>query len=284
MCGEEVTPDYPHEEVRKPGINHFPDGVFQKCRVIIAREKEAERERLRKLKRMKNSNKSSSPSPLMSPNGSMKKSSILPAEGLEWDDSMHPEIAIPVASPVVARSQPSPATSPSRIVVAGVLENMDTFDQEWDLALAQVDMMTSPTRRNNSTATINANNSYANLRTTFGNNSSNNLNLRNNNNSPGPGNPLVLPATVSSLQQRYQATSLQNSVSSVQAVNSAAPASNNSVVVNSNVSGLPPRSNTLHHVASTGHMQAGNNSRQGSPQRFVRHNTFNNVNTSSSTR
>ena len=52
-CGEEITPDYPHNEVRNKGINHFPDGVFQRCRTIVAQEKEAERERLRKMRRMK---------------------------------------------------------------------------------------------------------------------------------------------------------------------------------------------------------------------------------------
>lgn len=30
LCGEEVLPDYPHDEKSNPGINHFPDGVFQK--------------------------------------------------------------------------------------------------------------------------------------------------------------------------------------------------------------------------------------------------------------
>jgi len=54
LCGEEVTSDYPHEEVRSPGINHFPDGVFQKCRAIVQREREAERDRLKKMRRMKN--------------------------------------------------------------------------------------------------------------------------------------------------------------------------------------------------------------------------------------
>ena len=29
----EVLPDYPHEEVNT-GINHFPDGVFNDCRVV----------------------------------------------------------------------------------------------------------------------------------------------------------------------------------------------------------------------------------------------------------
>lgn len=51
LCGAEVLPDYPHEEVRNPGINHFPDGVFQTCRTVAQREREAERDRLRRLRR-----------------------------------------------------------------------------------------------------------------------------------------------------------------------------------------------------------------------------------------
>jgi hypothetical protein len=51
LCGEAVTQDYPHDEVRNPGVNHFPEGVFQKCRVVLAKEREEERERLRKLRR-----------------------------------------------------------------------------------------------------------------------------------------------------------------------------------------------------------------------------------------
>lgn len=50
-CGEEVLPDYPHEEVAHRGVNHFPDGVFQRCRRIVQQEKEAERERQRKARR-----------------------------------------------------------------------------------------------------------------------------------------------------------------------------------------------------------------------------------------
>ena len=54
LCGEEVTPDYPHEEVRNIGVNHFPEGVFQKCRKILQKERDAERELLRKQKRRRN--------------------------------------------------------------------------------------------------------------------------------------------------------------------------------------------------------------------------------------
>lgn len=53
LCGEEVTQDYPHDEVKNPGVNHFPDGVFQQCRKQAAREREADRERLKKLRRMR---------------------------------------------------------------------------------------------------------------------------------------------------------------------------------------------------------------------------------------
>lgn len=55
LCGIEVAAEYPHDEINNSstGVNHFPDGVFQKCRTIIAREKAEERERLRKSKRLK---------------------------------------------------------------------------------------------------------------------------------------------------------------------------------------------------------------------------------------
>ena len=51
LCGEAVTQDYPHDEVNHPGINHFPEGVFQKCRVILAKDREEEREQLRHMRR-----------------------------------------------------------------------------------------------------------------------------------------------------------------------------------------------------------------------------------------
>ena len=34
-CGLEVTPDYPHYEVMNPTVNHFPDGVYNDCRVVL---------------------------------------------------------------------------------------------------------------------------------------------------------------------------------------------------------------------------------------------------------
>ncbi len=75
LCGLEVAADYPHVEIggASAGVNHFPEGVFQKCRTIINKEKAEERERLRKLKRSKkNSTKS----------GSYSANFVLPTE---WD-------------------------------------------------------------------------------------------------------------------------------------------------------------------------------------------------------
>ena len=55
LCGLEVLPEYPHEEVNCPGVNHFPDGVFQDCRTVKRQEAEVEREMYRKkVKRKRN--------------------------------------------------------------------------------------------------------------------------------------------------------------------------------------------------------------------------------------
>jgi hypothetical protein len=51
LCGTEVAGDYPHIEIDNPLVNHFPDGVFQKCRKVVKKEKEAERDKLRKQRR-----------------------------------------------------------------------------------------------------------------------------------------------------------------------------------------------------------------------------------------
>ncbi|GMH56490.1 hypothetical protein TL16_g02146 [Triparma laevis f. inornata] len=34
-CGLEVTSDYPHYEAINPSVNHFPDGVYNDCRVVL---------------------------------------------------------------------------------------------------------------------------------------------------------------------------------------------------------------------------------------------------------
>ena len=78
LCGTEVTPDYPHEEVDNPGVNHFPDGVFQKCRIKKQKEKEIERERLRKLRRNRK------------PAGPGSANKIIPSFADDWGDSEDP--------------------------------------------------------------------------------------------------------------------------------------------------------------------------------------------------
>jgi len=81
-CGEEVLGDYPHDEVANPGVNHFPDGVFQKCLKIMQREREAERERLKKIKRQRNNAK-----------GRMQarnENVVLPT-GADWDEPASPK-------------------------------------------------------------------------------------------------------------------------------------------------------------------------------------------------
>ena len=46
-----MLPDYPHEEVSCPGLNHFPDGVFQSCRTVTRQAAEIEKELYRKTQR-----------------------------------------------------------------------------------------------------------------------------------------------------------------------------------------------------------------------------------------
>ena len=75
LCGLEVTPDYPHEEVDNPGVNHFPDGVFQQCRVMKQKQKDAEREKLRKTRRNRK--------PTRSPNANNTKVAALLSD--DWD-------------------------------------------------------------------------------------------------------------------------------------------------------------------------------------------------------
>ncbi len=41
-CGWEVTANGPHMELKNPHIDHFPDGVFEKCRIIKKRFARAE--------------------------------------------------------------------------------------------------------------------------------------------------------------------------------------------------------------------------------------------------
>ena len=109
MCGEEVLPDYPHDEVKNPGVNHFPDGVFQKCLKLIQREREAERERLKKIKRQRNNAKERMQQ--------RNENVVLPTTD-EWGGM--DELASP---------QPPSRTGAAVAVV-------DQFDAQWDMALS----------------------------------------------------------------------------------------------------------------------------------------------------
>jgi len=90
LCGEEVTPDYPHEEVKRKGVNHFPEGVFQRCRKIVQQEKDAEREVMRKQRRFRGNTGSQRPT---------TTSSVLPVvDDVDGDDWGAWEQALTVAS------------------------------------------------------------------------------------------------------------------------------------------------------------------------------------------
>lgn len=142
LCGEEVLPNYPHDEVKNPGVNHFPEGVFQKCRHIINKEKEEERERLRRQKRMR-----AKQLMLMSTTGgsSRQSSSVLPSDGLVWETSTVTSESYDWSSPPPSRQRrrnhQSPATSPSRVrnYSSDQEFELNYFDEEWGLALTQPD-------------------------------------------------------------------------------------------------------------------------------------------------
>jgi hypothetical protein len=88
LCGTEVAGDYPHIEIDNPSVNHFPDGVFQKCRKAVKLEREAERDRIRKERRA--SRKTSRGGTI-----SVQNSRVSPeASGLisEWDDGGDREV------------------------------------------------------------------------------------------------------------------------------------------------------------------------------------------------
>jgi hypothetical protein len=158
LCGEEVTSNYPHEEVARVGVNHFPEGVFQKCRNIIIQEKQAEINRLRKIKRLKNqSSIATSPS-------QKGTAQVFPVGG--WEDTAATEPSTPAApflSPVTRSNrmedrQINPSFGSNRMninEIAWMTEARhvqpvnttrmfpttnallyDQFDQDWDQALA----------------------------------------------------------------------------------------------------------------------------------------------------
>lgn len=108
-----MTPNYPHEEVQNPGVNHFPQGVFQKCRTVLLREKEEERERLKRIRRMR----AKSP---------VKMSAIVPTNTDLWTAgrSVDGSVSVTTANQLFATT-------------AAEVQLVDQFDQEWDRALAE---------------------------------------------------------------------------------------------------------------------------------------------------
>jgi hypothetical protein len=115
LCGTEVLGDYPHNEVGNLGVNHFPDGVFQRCRTIVAREKAAERERLRKSKRRKSSKRI----------GSYSTKFVVPGE---WDEDTAP--STPAAEVDLDLEQVDVPGSPPTAILGGGEE-----EDEWDREL-----------------------------------------------------------------------------------------------------------------------------------------------------
>ena len=78
-CGTEVTSNHPHEEVDNPGVNHFPDGVYQTCRIIQQKAKDAEREKLKKSRRTLPRNTA------LSKNN--HKIAAMYTDNVDWDDT-----------------------------------------------------------------------------------------------------------------------------------------------------------------------------------------------------
>ena len=142
MCGEEVTPDYPHEEVNNLGVNHFPDGVFQTCRIITHRDKEAERRRLLKLRRSKKNKMSNNinRSEISFRTGS---STVAVTDSAGWDElGFNPE------------EYNDPDYEYDSDDFNDKASGTDIFDHQWDLMLAGTNTTITPTAssstRNNS--------------------------------------------------------------------------------------------------------------------------------------
>ena len=93
LCGTEVLPDYPHDEVHSPGVNHFPDGVFQLCRVITQRKRNLHR---RQISLETNTTRR------------LGRASVIPIVNNEWEIST-------ARSNVSALSDTSETNSPSRV-------------------------------------------------------------------------------------------------------------------------------------------------------------------------
>ena len=98
-CGEEICGDYPHWEVRNATVNHFPDGVFQKCRVAARQEREKQREAMRALDGdadLNSSTSSSSSSSSSNQSSSPRRSpaTVVPLEILWLPTASHEQPAL----------------------------------------------------------------------------------------------------------------------------------------------------------------------------------------------
>lgn len=107
-------------------MNHFPDGVFQRCRKIVQREKEAERERLRKIRRMKTK---------VVPFGQSSGAAASAAPGSDLD--------APVAGAIVPRSFAITAPSSGNTN----LESMWLLEQQYDIESTPIGSPARPASR-----------------------------------------------------------------------------------------------------------------------------------------
>jgi hypothetical protein len=142
MCGEEVTPDYPHEEVNNLGVNHFPNGVFQTCRIITHRDKEAERKKLLKLRRSKKNKMSNNIARSEISFRTGRSRTVAVTDGSEWDD-------------LDGSFNPGDYNDPDYEYDSDDFNDnkssgTDIFDHQWDLMLANSPVTASPTANNNS--------------------------------------------------------------------------------------------------------------------------------------
>lgn len=132
--------NYPHEEVAHLGVNHFPEGVFQKCRCIIVQEKQAEIDRLKRIKRLKSQNPGASP---------VRRNSqqVVPVAG-DWEELPRTQPGTPaiISSPTRLTNNEAVWMTESQRVQpnASTIVPYDQFDQEWELALTRARSGISP--------------------------------------------------------------------------------------------------------------------------------------------
>jgi len=136
MCGEEVTPDYPHEEINNLGVNHFPDGVFQTCRVVANRDKEAERKRLLKLRRSKKNKMSNN---IARSEISFRTGTVAVTDNSGWDE---------LSSSFNPDEYNGPDYEYDSDDFNDKSSGTDIFDHQWDLMLANTATTMAPAANN----------------------------------------------------------------------------------------------------------------------------------------